>query len=53
MTRNSSTLILSRDLSASARQEGASYELIAEFPAEQLEVGGDGPSRYRRYKCVF
>ncbi len=36
MTRTSSTLILFRDLSVSARQDGARYELIAEFPTEQV-----------------
>ena len=36
MKRTSNTLILFRDLSVSARQDGASYELIAEFPAEQV-----------------
>lgn len=34
MKRASNTLILSRDLSVSGRQEGAKYELIAEFHAE-------------------
>lgn len=34
MKRTSNTFILFRDLSVSVRQEGTSYELIAEFPAE-------------------
>ena len=53
MKRTSNSLILSRDLSVSARQDGARYELIAEFPAEHEVVGGDGTSRYRRDKCVW
>lgn len=50
MMRTSNTLILFRDLSEAARQEGLMYELIAEFPAEHVSLGGDGTSRYRRYE---
>lgn len=53
MKRTSNALIPSRDLSVSARQDGARYELIAEFPAEHVVVGGDGSSRYRRYECAL